>query len=206
MYKHYNTRHNEIKQNKWNQMSSEIDTITDALGLPIDANIKETVIVLNLLGFATNGSCEGHLNWGTMAPWVDLCLGSYRSNPIFFAKQQEYYEMIECRSELMNEPLNDTTCEFWRKSHLIEAEIHILANKHFDKIRELLVEFYKNRIIDHDSILYLENGCNFGYRLTTIGHKWQVNLNEKNRQKQLTKYQKEMHDFTEFLKNYYYHS
>ena len=49
----------------------------DRLGMAIDAGIRETVAVLNLLGLPTTQSCEGHVNdhgHGLPAPWVDFDL------------------------------------------------------------------------------------------------------------------------------------
>ena len=46
--------------------------------MSIDAGIRETVAVLNLLGLPTRQSCEGHVNdrgHGLPAPWVDFNLG-----------------------------------------------------------------------------------------------------------------------------------
>ena len=68
---------NEFNQNpnkleEWNAMANSIENWTDGLGMPIDSKIKETVIVLNLLGFKTAASCEGHIDWGCPHPWIDF--------------------------------------------------------------------------------------------------------------------------------------
>jgi len=47
-------------------------TVTDGLGKEIDQGIFDTVVALNVLGIPTRQSCEGHLEWGTGAPWVDI--------------------------------------------------------------------------------------------------------------------------------------
>jgi hypothetical protein len=46
----------------------------DGLGLPVDAGIRKTVALINLLGFNTFMSCAGHmhLDHGTLTPWVDV--------------------------------------------------------------------------------------------------------------------------------------
>src|ERR1700685_3524831 len=54
----------DAKLQRWQEMEKEVDSWTDALGLGIDGGIKKTVIVLNLLGFKTQQSCEGHFEWG----------------------------------------------------------------------------------------------------------------------------------------------
>jgi hypothetical protein len=55
---------------------SEITTITDALGMPVDKGIRDTVITFWLMGFQTEGSCEGHLERGCASPWVDIIAAS----------------------------------------------------------------------------------------------------------------------------------
>ena len=61
---------------KWARASTGIDGITDALGMPIEKGIRDTVIALRLLGFPTSGSCEGHVGRGCSSPWVDVLAAS----------------------------------------------------------------------------------------------------------------------------------
>ena len=63
---------NPAKAERWKAMEQEVAGWGDALGLPIDPGIKNTVIVLNLLGFKTSGSCEGHMDWGKAYPWIEF--------------------------------------------------------------------------------------------------------------------------------------
>lgn len=58
------------KQAIWDAEKVIVDSITDRLGMPIDSGIKETVIVLRLLGFKTSQSCEGHSDRALPFPWV----------------------------------------------------------------------------------------------------------------------------------------
>lgn len=51
---------------------TELGLITDNLGMPIEAGIMDTVAALQLLGFGTSGSCEGHGDWGCPWPWVNI--------------------------------------------------------------------------------------------------------------------------------------
>lgn len=50
----------------------ELAQITDNLGTPIEAGILDTVAALQLLGFGTSGSCEGHADGGCAWPWVHV--------------------------------------------------------------------------------------------------------------------------------------
>lgn len=56
----------------WRRALVEARQLTDGLGYPVDSGILDLVAVLRMLGFETTGSCEGHLNWGHAAPWVDI--------------------------------------------------------------------------------------------------------------------------------------
>jgi hypothetical protein len=43
---------------------------TDGFGMKIDAEIFDMVCTLNLLGFVTSQSCEGHKRRGACYPWI----------------------------------------------------------------------------------------------------------------------------------------
>lgn len=65
-------------------MLRAVDRVKDALGKGVDPGIRETVAVLNLLGFRTRQSCEGHVDergFGLPSPWVDIDL-SIRGNMV----------------------------------------------------------------------------------------------------------------------------
>ena len=57
---------------KWQETAAWAQEVTDAIGCPIDAGILDTVIALNALGVHTLASCEGHLDHGIAAPWIDV--------------------------------------------------------------------------------------------------------------------------------------
>lgn len=54
------------------QLRRRIARITDRLGLSIDPRILDTVVALQFHGFPTDASCEGHLDHGRPAPWVEI--------------------------------------------------------------------------------------------------------------------------------------
>src|SRR5437870_3873337 len=56
----------------WRQEESVVESIVDKQGKRVDAGIKESVVALRVLGFETDGSCEGHLDRQIKAPWVDI--------------------------------------------------------------------------------------------------------------------------------------
>jgi len=56
----------------WEEALRRIERTVDKLGHPVDLGIKETVVGLNLCGINTSGSCEGHEDHGTFAPYIDV--------------------------------------------------------------------------------------------------------------------------------------
>ena len=56
----------------WQEACAAVEQFTDSLGAEVDPGIFETVVLLNLLGFRTFQSCEGHLDHGTCYPWVTI--------------------------------------------------------------------------------------------------------------------------------------
>ncbi|HEU5382246.1 MAG TPA: hypothetical protein VFV38_43080 [Ktedonobacteraceae bacterium] len=56
----------------WNETVEQFRRVTDKLGKRIDDGIFETVVCLNMLGISTTSSCEGHLDWGTPYPWINI--------------------------------------------------------------------------------------------------------------------------------------
>ena len=48
------------KEERFEAALKQLDDVTDGLGLEIEAEIRETITALNLLGIPTSGSCRGH--------------------------------------------------------------------------------------------------------------------------------------------------
>ena len=59
-------------EQQYEEMCKRVATFTDKLGATIDDGIFDTVVALNLLGFHTFQSCEGHLDHGYPYPWVTV--------------------------------------------------------------------------------------------------------------------------------------
>lgn len=58
----------------WEETKDELLKMTDALGMPIDSGIFDTIVGLNANGYDTSASCEGHLDWGLPYPWVEIAV------------------------------------------------------------------------------------------------------------------------------------
>ncbi len=60
------------KERQWQSFEKQFKETTDALGYEIEPKIMDTVVGLNAIGISTYQSCEGHVDRGRIAPWVDV--------------------------------------------------------------------------------------------------------------------------------------
>ena len=82
------------KEVTWQKKMEEIEGAADKMGLGIDKKVQETIAGLNLLGFPTSQSCEGHMKWGTPNPWVRI---SAPDEPKQFIGQDKIYEDVSAK-------------------------------------------------------------------------------------------------------------
>ncbi len=59
-------------EQRYQEMHVRVSQFQDNLGGEVDEGIFETVVMLNLAGFTTHQSCEGHLDHGLPYPWVTV--------------------------------------------------------------------------------------------------------------------------------------
>jgi hypothetical protein len=91
---------------EWEKMPRAVDRVKDALGKGVDPGIRETVAVLNLLGFKTRQSCEGHVNeqgFGLPAPWVDIdpsAQGNVAPEPMMKRLLDDFYQFRESPDDI----------------------------------------------------------------------------------------------------------
>src|SRR3989344_7158037 len=202
------------KQRAWEQKLKELDHITDGLGEDIDKQIKEVVGALNVNGFNTYQSCEGHAEKGRGAPWVwieapDEPEGKYIGEKEAFQKIADRYGIsYEDAKEGKNEAAwievndirlqNGETPEFvaWREE-----------NARLKKTVEgFLEDFYKNRstneairIVAEDvggvGAFRVHNGGEDFARINEFAEEQKAGFDER-----LLKYRQEMEAFGKFLK------
>lgn len=93
------------KTARYQKTLQALNKITDKLGMPVDPSIKKTVVLLNLLGFRTTGSCAGHLglDGGSLGPWVDIQprSGSFKRKTQKLLKDYQEYKIAK------NNPVNE---------------------------------------------------------------------------------------------------
>ncbi|MCS7184209.1 MAG: hypothetical protein NZ866_02585, partial [Patescibacteria group bacterium] len=165
-------------------MLATVEEITDKLGQRVDERIKETVAILLIYGFNTIGSCEGHVTEegkhrrGLPYPWVDICEPEPEGWKIVKGKEKEKLK------------------EEWRRKNFKKRE----------KLIKLLEEFYQKRrtSYEYEVILIVSNIGPIGaFRLQSLNAESTEMLPGDEQRKKLSRYQKEIKDFTEFLLNKY---
>lgn len=203
------------KQEHWNAMEKEVATWVDACGLGIDPGIKKIVIVLNLLGFKTEQSCEGHIDWGRPYPWVRLTtntpeLESLNNEELILLKlineketdiQKKYPELTF--GEALRKGETPELKKLWQESRLFTEKIQKYSKLKMVPLRELIIAFYATRSIHPDTILTL-SGDSATFELSSLGGEWQIIRDESEKLQKLHAYQKEMHALADFLTDYYF--
>lgn len=184
------------KEQRWKQVATEFNKITDKLGLPIDAGILDTVIALNLFNVNTTQSCEGHIDRAIAAPWVDIQAPETDELKQLRVRAKQTWTTIDA-AQKAGKPDEDLA-PLYQNLHRLNAEVKRPQLKEIQKVTRLLAEFYQNRQVPYERILTIH-----GYRLESQGVPFQEIISPEERRKKLLEYQEEMKAFTAFLKNKY---
>ncbi len=187
------------KRQQWQEASKQFSRTVDGLGRPLDEGIMETVVVLNLLGIRTEASCEGHLDHGTAAPWIDI---GAKETPD--EREEEKAAFDEARKQIeLNELSYEDIESLFDKARTIQ---HQNARKHLELQRKTLMYlsmFYANRYVPHDHQLIIQ-GSQFRGRIESQGSTIQEILSLEEQAEKLQVYQQEMQAFTQFLKQQWF--
>jgi len=193
---------NKSLEQRYQEMQAFVSQITDKLGERVDAGIAETVVLLNLLGIPTSGSCEGHMTHGTSAPWVDI------EDTSIGAQTEEVTRLFslakECKQQQGN--ITDEVLHLFEQAH--QARLAI-KKKHIAirlRLLGLLAAFYEQRRVPFERQLIVQSRSDGKSRLESQGADLQEVLEPSARQQKLADYQQEMQDFTTLLKQRYWAS
>lgn len=204
---------NPTKQEMWEAMSVEVGYWVDGVGYPIDKEIKDTVIALNLMGIETVASCGGHLDKDLSYPWVDIQVYPSEINKLIQEgidiQEEIKIEEVSLKLKYPNLPYNDfyyisegENLKNLRKKHwLIAVSMEEIQMKCLEPINQLLNQFYENRTTSYDKTLIIAKSSLA--RLRSIGIDRQYVRSSDQRLQSLKEYQEEMKDFTIFLKQKY---
>ncbi len=207
---------NPEKEKHWEEMEKKFDSITDGLGLEIDPGIKKTIIVLNLLGFKTNASCEGHLNWGLAYPWVDFETNNQEIVELnsklhsILRRIEEEESAIQKRhpdlslSESLKKENSQDLTTLYQEMHPLNDLIAKTAQSQLLPLNNLIEIFYKNRPINPDRMIIIHVLNPTFLRMYSAGGDWQVTRSAQEIKHKLKEYQQEMEELTNFLTDYYF--
>jgi hypothetical protein len=170
------------KEIAWEKKLADVEQIADRLGKGVDEKIKETVAAFLIHEFTTSASCEGHMSeegegdeqHGLPYPWVEV-----------YAPEPEGWREAE-----------------GEKKEQLEQEWRIKNFEQQRKMMGFLEEFYKGRETPFDARLAFEGvGAFGGFCVQSFGAEITAILPPEEKKQKLALYQKEMKDFTEFLKS-----
>jgi hypothetical protein len=183
----------KVRSSSWEEVSCRMSLVTDALGKPIDEGIFDTVVALNILGFQTTMSCEGHRERGIAAPWVDIePLGIQELRTQITAKQKEVNTEESGPKKLSKEAL------------LLHAQLKAKQLALFQSLTKLLDQFYiypRGYIAYNQRLIPRLWGIPAGrIRLEPMGTELQTIVPPQEKEEKLKEYQQEMNDFTTFLR------
>ncbi len=206
---------NMNKNTKWIKITKKVNSLKDALGMPIDSKIKQVVIGLNANGITTTSSCGGHKNRGVLFPWV-MCSPVNGKPKYRFNHEKIIWEKIIKKYNIVSKNI------FWPKNKEAETEYYKLClaagetkkyknwykklDLFIEEMRKILKEFYSNRdseikIVVDDKIF--ENAL-FSIPEEKLEMKLRKKLNNKHLLNLLVQTRKEMSAFAEFLKKRYF--
>lgn len=189
-------------QSEWERISLVLKATIDKLGKPIDKGIFEGVLALNALGITTDMSCEGHLSYGTGAPYIDVVAG-YR--PRYRLNGEEEYQNRLGLDSIPDEQYEAFLEECSPKGKTEEYKVWEHTNYVLmDQVVTLLREFYQTRVAPFDIRIHIEGMWGARFRITN-GDPYATGLTPITVEL-LAQRQAEFHDFTEFLKRKYWNS
>ncbi|MBU1092082.1 hypothetical protein KJ836_00125 [Patescibacteria group bacterium] len=163
------------KSAHWQKLTRSVEHITDAVGKPIDEGIKDTVIAMMAHELSTSQSCEGHINTQDNTHNMPF-VEIYAPEPEGWQNDQEKKEQ-------------------WTRKNLEQQS----------KTIDYLDEFYENRTTPFSTMLNIRPiGMYGGFRLQSAGSDIALLLQSTQLHDKFIAYQKEMQEFTQFLKDKYF--
>jgi hypothetical protein len=161
-----------------------LDNVVDGLGHPIDKGIAPAVAMLSALGINTSQSCEGHDDWATGGPYIDVSAPGYRSMK---ASYQTYADTGAPSAQL----------------EAMRGHIRAMNACEDRKLIPILTAFYAGRDVDYATRIGLTQYGMCITRIESVGVLFQeVQADPAAKHENLVKYQAEMNAFTEFLIRY----
>ena len=215
------------KQEEWKKREAEIQETTDGLGLPLDKGIVEGVVALNLFGFPTSQSCEGHFDINALEhrfkylnPFIEIAPDNYPWADIYSGELELLTKMAASQGLKVEDVLNDASqhvsiihaasaaCCDNETSETYNAWKKVL-DKYLSPLEMLLEEFNRGRT-EGDAKLMVQDSMG-GIRVLSKSAEQILDINEhidsyssEALTLQLQTQQNELFDFGRFLKTKFF--
>jgi len=177
---------NQEKNLKLEGIRQEVENIGDRLGKPIDEGIKETVVMFKANELPTSDSCEGHIERGLPVPYVEVSAPNEPEER--FIGQNEAFEKVAKKYNITVEEAKTSKIDeaYWEAmkecSQNEETEEYKKWNEENKKLlakgRNLLDEFYKDRQVEPNVKLEIEEGVG-NFRIHNGGEDYQPVIEEE---------------------------
>lgn len=182
------------KRKVWDAQAAEVDAYTDGLGQPVDEGVKDLVIVCNLLGLPTDASCEGHIGWGTGAPYVD-----FKSHDQ--AEFKKEYDKLSRKMNVLGEDgmlIDDRekVDEYFRSDEFKEIRTREDESEAlvFAKVLDYVQDYYAGQPKKDDSVIIFSR-----FRIENEGVVRVPAMNKEEQREFLRSAQTEFAQFTDYL-------
>ena len=184
------------KEQRWRNVEQWANEVTDGVGCLIDAGILETVIVLNVMRVHTLASCQGHIERGIGAPWVEISAENART--VADIALQKLWKSEEQKDRQRRTVLRDEA----ERMRLDAKRLHLVERL---KLVTYLDSFYEKRVTSFENhLIFNQTVWTGSILLESQGADSQERLSEEEQAEKLVCYQEEMQSFTAFLKKLYF--
>lgn len=202
------------KELRFQEMLKEVESWRDAVGASVDDGVKKTLAALNLSGITTLASCEGHVDGGRGAPWIEI--GNRPVPSERFSGEREIFQQVaqkygvtyeDVKRDFHEEAHIEASRKASRKGETPEYKRWRQANEALaDKLNKLLTEFYRDHEVAPDDRLISSIKGWGAIWLHNGGNDFELGTSDLNQEQQklllprLQRHQSELHAFAQFLR------
>lgn len=170
------------KEAKLEEIRKKANECVDKLDEKIDEGIKESIVMLGAFDINTTASCEGHIDHGIGGPYIDI-------------EAKDVQELNKRLEEISGNK---------KEEEKIVSDIEKKNLEERKKLMPFLDEFYKDRNVPYSDRLVVQSKARGWSRIESQGVDLQVIETNDIKKENLSRYQKEMQEFTKFLKDKYF--
>lgn len=199
---------------RWDDMVKHFCTVSDRLGMPIDDEIFDTVVIFNILGIRTTMSCAGHVtrdNGDIRYPWIDISALDPTIEKLTKKQERLHQRAMRFQRKLRKKNVTSKHARLlrkksntaWRKYHSLDHRLRKLQVPLRQKLTGYLLQFYSRRSVPLDRRLIL-HVISSDTRLESQGAAdFHLCESREFQLEKLAEYREEMRAFTDFLKSIY---